>query len=83
MGDYLNSRQMSQKLGLTEAELQDLEANGHLQPTVKNGGRFYSRREAYRLRAALHLARQRKLSLREALEKLEPGSLHQVEIYGD
>ena len=84
MGEYFTSQQLSQKLGIAESELTALEAGGHLQATVnrKNGGRFYSGRQAYRLRAALHLARQRKLSLREALEQLESSALHHKETHG-
>ena len=85
MGDYFTSRQLSQKLGITESELQALESIGHLQATInkKNGGRYYSGRQAYRLRAALHLARQQELTLREALERLEHSSLHHVETCGE
>ncbi len=83
MADYYQPEQLAQMLGITEAELAELESKGLLQAAAKNGRRFYSSRQAYRLRAALQLARKEKLTLEEALTQVATRRLYQVSDIGD
>ena len=82
MGDYYTAEQLCLKLGISERELEKLEARGFLQPVVKNGRRFYSAQQAYQLRAALQLVRKQKMSLEEAFMRLRDRRLFQVEVSG-
>lgn len=78
MADYYPPEQLVLKLGITQAELAELEAKGLLWATVKNGRRFYSSRQAYRLQAALQVARKENLTLEEAFEQVASRRLYQV-----
>ena len=83
MADYYTSEQLAQKLGIAEAAIAELEAKGLLQPIVKDGRKFFSSRQAYRLRAALRLARKQKLSLEEAFARMEDRRLCQASAIGN
>ena len=71
MADYYNFQQLSQMLGITEATITDLQKNGLLQFTVKNGRAFVSSQQAFRLRVAVRRARKERIELLEALSKVE------------
>lgn len=71
VADYYTAAQLSLKLGISETEIADLELKGLLQPTVKNGRRFFSSRQAYELRVAIRLARKQKLTLDKAFARIE------------
>ncbi len=83
MADYYTLEQLSVKLCISEAEVEKLEARGFLQPIVKDGRRFYSARQAYRLRAALQLARKQKMDLEAAYMQVGARRLHHVSASGD
>lgn len=78
MADYYSPEQLAQKLGLDEAAIAKLEAKGLLQPTVKDGRRFYSSRQAYHLRAAIRLVHKDKIALEEAFAQVENRRLTQI-----
>lgn len=71
MADYYPPQQLAQKLDLDESIIANLEATGALRPTIKNGRKFFSSRQAYLLEAAVRLARKSKIGLEEAVMKLE------------
>jgi hypothetical protein len=71
MADFYPPHQFSQTLEIDESIVAKLEAKGVLQPTFKNGKKFFSSRQAYLLRAALRLARKDKIGLEEAFARLE------------
>ncbi len=79
MADYYPSQQLAQKLDLDESTIAKLEAHGVLQPTIKNGQRFFSSRQEFLLRAALRLSRKNKIGLEEAFAKVENRWLSQIE----
>ena len=78
MADYYPPQLLAQKLDLDESTVTKLEAKGLLQPTIKNGLKFFSSRQEYLLRAALRLAHKDKLGLEEAFTRLESRWLAQV-----
>ncbi len=71
MADYYPPEQLAQKLDLEESIIARLEAAGALQPTIKNGRKFFSSRQAYLLEAAVRLAHKSKIGLEEAVTRLE------------
>jgi DNA-binding transcriptional MerR regulator len=71
MADYYTPQQLAQKLGIAEATITELQSNGLIQPTVKDGRSFLSSQQAYRLRAALRWARKDKIDLKEAFARVE------------
>jgi hypothetical protein len=79
MADFYTTEQLSIELGLNEVQITELVANSVLQPATKNGLQFYSAREVYRLRAAVKLARKRKITLEEAMTQLSARPLYQVD----
>jgi DNA-binding transcriptional MerR regulator len=79
MADYYSRAQLARKFGLSEHQLIALDNQGLLQPAVTRGQPFYSSRQAYLLRAALHLAETNKLSLEQALVEVKSRPLYKVE----
>ena len=71
MPDYYTSQQLAQTLGIAEAAIAELQTNGLLEPTVKNGVSFFSSRQAHCLRVALRWARKDKIDLQEAFACVE------------
>lgn len=71
MADYYTLQQVSQTLGITEANLAELQRKGLLVPTVKEGKSFLSSQQLYRLRVAIRWARKDKNDLKEALQQVE------------
>jgi predicted site-specific integrase-resolvase len=71
MADYYTPQQLAQKLGIAEATITELQSNGLIQPTVKDGRSFLSSQQAYRLGAALRRARKDKIDLQEAFARVE------------
>lgn len=83
MADYYTIQQSAQKLGIAETSVAELEAKGLLQPTVKDGRRFFSSRQVYHLRAALRLARKEKIGLEEAFARVADRWLAQISARGN
>ena len=71
MADYYTSRQLAQRLGITELAIGELTADGLLQVTVKNGQTFFSSQQAYRLQMAMRWARREKMELKKGLACVE------------
>ncbi len=71
MADYYPPHQFAKTLEIDESTIAKLEAKNVLQPTFKNGKKFFSSRQAYLLRAAIRLARKDKIGLEEAFARLE------------
>ena len=71
MGDYYTLQQLAQSLEIAEATIAELQRNGLLQPTVKDGRSFFSARQAHCLRAAVRWARKDKIDLQEAFACVE------------
>ena len=71
MPDYYTSQQLAQTLGIAEAAIAELQAQGLLPPTVKDGRSFFSARQAHCLRAAVRGARKDKIDLQEAFACVE------------
>lgn len=71
MPDYYSSQQLVQKLGIAESTIVELETNGLLRPTVKDGRCFFSARQAHCLRVAVRWARKDKIDLQEAFACVE------------
>ena len=69
--DYLLAEQVATKCGLTEEELRGFEDRGVIEGVAKNGYRYYSSRDCYRLRAIVRLMRERGLRLGEARALVE------------
>jgi len=82
LADYYASRQLAQSVDVEESIITNLEAKGVLQPTVKNGKKFFSSRQAYLLRAALRLAHKDKIALEAAFVRLEERWLAEINRYG-
>lgn len=78
MADYYPPQQLAQKLDLDESTIARLEASGALQPTIKNGMKFFSSQQEYLLRAALRLSRENKIRLEEVFVRLECRWLAQI-----
>jgi len=78
MADYYPPQLLAQKLDLDESTVTKLEAKGLLQPTIKNGQKFFSSRQVFLLRAALRVARKDKISLEEAFARVENRWLAQI-----
>jgi len=78
MADYYNSQQLAQMLGLAEATIVELQRDGFLQPTLKNGRSFFSSQQAYRLRVAIRWANAHKINLPEAFARVEERWLAQT-----
>jgi DNA-binding transcriptional MerR regulator len=71
MADYYNIQQVAQILGIAEATISELQNNGFLQPTIKDGRPFLSSQQAHRLRTAVRWARRDRIDLQKAFAKVE------------
>jgi hypothetical protein len=71
VADYYTSEQLAQSLGIPEDAIAELQANGLLRPTVKDGRFFFSSRQVHCLRAAIRWASKYKLDLQEAFARVE------------
>jgi DNA-binding transcriptional MerR regulator len=69
--DYYTSQQLAQTLGIAEATIADLQTEGLLQPTVKDGRHFFSAQQAHCLRAAIRWARKDKIDLQKTFACVE------------
>lgn len=71
MSDYLLPDQLAAKCGLSEEEVQAFEERGVIHGTAKNGYRYYSARDCYRLRGIVRLMRDKGLPLAEAQARVD------------
>jgi len=71
MPDYYTVQQSAQTLGIAEAAITELQAKGLLQPTAKDGGSYFTSRQAHCLRAAVRWSRKGKMDLHEAFACVE------------
>ncbi len=71
MADYYTSEQLAQSLGIPEDAIAELQTNGLLRPTVKDGRSFFSSRQLHCLRAAIRWARKDSIDLHEAFARVE------------
>ncbi len=78
MGDYFLKEQLTRKTGLSAAEIDRLEGAGVIRPVVKGDRRFYSARDAYRVRFVKFLLTQRKIGWDEAVERASSQVLYDV-----
>lgn len=80
MADYYIPAQLALKIGISEAQIAELELKGFLHPSLKNGRRFFSSREAHDLdlQVALRLARKQRISLERAFARVEELKLCQT-----
>ncbi len=76
-------QRLAEKLDIGENIISALEAKALLQPRVKEGKKFFSSRQAYHLRAALRFARRDKISLEEALRRVEDRWLAEARVTGN
>jgi hypothetical protein len=70
MVDYYTVQQLAQRAKVTETAILELEKDGFLQRTAKNGRIFFSSRQEYLLRAAVRWAHKGHLALKDALYKV-------------
>lgn len=73
MSDYLLSEQLAAKCGLSEEEVRAFEERGVIHGVAKNGYRYYSARDCYRLRGIVRLMRDKGLHLAEAQALVDGG----------
>lgn len=66
MPDYFLRDSFAAKLGLASEELQRFEARGVIHSVGKQGRTYYSSQDFYRLKAILHLTRNKGLTLEDA-----------------
>jgi len=78
MADYYTPTQLALKVGISEAQIAELESKGLLQPSLKDGRRFFSSRQAHDLQVALRLARKQRVSLEQAFLRIEDLKLCQT-----
>jgi DNA-binding transcriptional MerR regulator len=78
MADYYTPAQLALKLGISKAQISELESKGLLHPKLKDGRRFFSSHQAYELRLALRLAHKQKLTLEKAFARVEDLRLFRV-----
>ena len=71
LADYLRPEQLAARLGLSEEELQRFDNVGIIRAIEKNGYKYYAVRECHRLRAILHLMRDKGLPLADARAQVE------------
>lgn len=84
MADYYTLSQLSLKLGISEAQIAELELKDLLHAKLKGGRRFFSSRRAHDLQLVLRLARKQRVSLdrrsrasNSRLKKRPPGDVKQ------
>ena len=78
MADYYTLAQLALKLGISEAQIAELESKGFLHPKLKDGRRFFSSRQAHDLQVALRLARKQRVSLEQAFARVEDLRVYQT-----
>ena len=71
MADYYTVQQLARRVGITEYTIEELQAEGLLQPTLKNGRVFFSSQQAYRLQIAVQSAHSTKKELKETFAGVE------------
>jgi DNA-binding transcriptional MerR regulator len=71
MADYYTPEQLAQRFKMTEDEIEQLQDQGLLEPTVKNGNIFFSSHQAYRLKVAIQWTQKKQIALAEALSQVE------------
>ena len=71
MSDYLLSKQVAGKCGLSEEEARAFEERGVIHGIAKNGYRYYSASDCYRLRGILRLMRDKGLPLAKAQDLVD------------
>ena len=71
MADNLRPEQLAARCGLSEDEVLSFESQGVIRATAKNGYRYYSARDCYRLSAILRLMRNEGLRLSDARARVE------------
>lgn len=71
MADYYTPAQLALKLGISEAQIAQLESKGSLHPKLKDGRRFFSSRQAHDLQVALRLVHKQRVSLEQAFTRVE------------
>lgn len=71
MADYYTSLQLAQMLGLSDGKIAELQHEGLLQPTIKDGRSYFSSRQAHCLRVAIRWSRRDKTDLAEAFRRAE------------
>jgi hypothetical protein len=82
VADYYTLPQLALKLGISEAQVVELEARGFLDPKLKDGRRFFSSRQAHDLQVAVRLARKQRVRLEHALARVEQMRLRQASTIG-
>jgi DNA-binding transcriptional MerR regulator len=82
VADYYTPAQLALKVGISEAQIAELESKGLLHPKLKDGRRFFSSHQGYELRLALRLARKQKLTLETAFARVEDLRLCQASTTG-
>ena len=82
MADYYTPAQLALKLGISEAQIAQLESKGSLHPKLKDGRRFFSSRQVHDLQVALRLARKRRVSLEQTIVCVEEMRLCQASAIG-
>lgn len=82
MADYYGLPQSAAELGISEAQIAELELNGLLLPKLKAGRRFFSARQAHDLQVAQRIGRKQKVSLERALACVEEMRLCQASEIG-
>ena len=70
MSDHILEEHLAAKLGLSPEELHSFEVQGVIHCKIKNGNRYYSSRDFYRLKGILHHMRNKGLSLQDARAKV-------------
>jgi len=81
MPDYFLAEHFAAKLGLSQEELADFEAKRVIRRIVKHERTYYSSRDFYRLKAALHLVQGKGFSLEMALSRVD-GAARLVAVSG-
>lgn len=76
--DYYTLRQLALKVGISEAQIAELELKALLRPKMKNGKRFFSSSQAHALKVALRLGRNQGVSLDQAFARVEEVRLRQA-----
>jgi DNA-binding transcriptional MerR regulator len=71
VADYYTPAQLALKLGISEAQIAQLESKGSLHPKLKDGRRFFSSRQVHDLQVALRLVHKQRVSLEQAFTRVE------------
>lgn len=70
MPDYFLPEQLAMRLDLTGDEVAKFESQGVIRSVEKNGRRYYSAQDAYRLKGILYLVRKKGLTVGRAVAQL-------------